>query len=66
VIVVNTKKELPNHIIEEAANICARFTKDNYGVYTVDFTHRRNIKIQSKANVLYNPYNTIRCQIKKR
>jgi predicted ribosome quality control (RQC) complex YloA/Tae2 family protein len=66
VIVVNTKKELPKHIIEEAANICARFSKDNYGVYTVDFTQRRNIKIQSKANVLYNPYNTIRCQIKKR
>ena len=63
VIVVNTKKTIPDHIIEEAAKICARFSKDSGGVYYVDYTQRRNVKIQSKANVLYNPYNTITIKI---
>ena len=59
VIVSNTKKTIPQHIIEESAKICARFSSDNLGVFRVDYTQRRNVKIQSKANVLYNPYNTI-------
>lgn len=63
VIVVNTKKELPRDIIEQAAKICAKFSKDDGGVYDVDFTQRRNVKIQSKANVLYNPYNTLTIKI---
>ena len=63
VIVVNTKKTIPDHIIEEAAKICAKFSKDNGGVYYVDFTQRRNVKIQSKANVLYNPYSTITIKV---
>ena len=63
VIVVNTKKTIPEHIIEQASKICARFSKDDGGVYYVDFTQRRNVKIQSKANVLYNPYNTITIKI---
>ncbi|MDD2697358.1 MAG: NFACT RNA binding domain-containing protein [Arcobacteraceae bacterium] len=58
VIVQNTKKELPEYIIEEASKICARFSSDSKGVFVVDYTQRRNIKIQSKANVLYNPYYT--------
>jgi len=63
VIVINTKKTIPDAIIQEAAKICSRFSKDDGGVYDVDFTQRRNVKIQSKANVLYNPYNTIRIKI---
>ena len=59
VIVSNTKKTIPEHIIEEAAKICTRFSTDGNGVFRVDYTQRRNVKIQSKANVLYNPYNTI-------
>lgn len=58
-IVVNTKKSLPEHIIEKAATIVAQFSLDVTGDYNVDYTQRRNVKIQSKANVLYNPYNTI-------
>jgi len=58
VIVQNTKKELPQYIIEEASKICARFSSDSGGVFVVDYTQRRNVKIQSKANVLYNPYHT--------
>ncbi len=59
VIVSNTKKTIPEYIIEEAAKICARFSSDSMGTFRVDFTQRRNVKIQSKANVLYNPYNTV-------
>jgi len=38
--------------------LCAKFSVDYAGVYEVDFTQRRNVKIQSGANVLYNPYTT--------
>lgn len=59
VIVSNTKKELPQEIIEKAAYLCAKFSLDFSGRVEVDYTQRRNVKIQSRANVLYNPYTTI-------
>ncbi|MCK5110657.1 MAG: DUF814 domain-containing protein [Arcobacteraceae bacterium] len=59
VIVSNTKKTIPEHIIEEAGKICAKFSTNSGGTFRVDYTQRRNVKIQSKANVLYNPYSTI-------
>ena len=58
VIVQNTKKELPQSVVNKAATLCAKFSVDYDGVYEVDFTQRRNVKIQSGANVLYNPYTT--------
>ena len=58
VIVQNTKKELPDSVVNKAATLCAKFSVDYSGVYEVDFTQRRNVKIQSGANVLYNPYMT--------
>ena len=63
VIVVNSKKTIPNHIIEEAAKLCAKFSTSSKGTYKVDFTQRRNVKIQSGANVLYNPYSTIEIKL---
>ncbi len=65
VIVSNTKKTLPANIIEEAAKICARFSTSGGGVFTVDFTQRRNVKIQTRANVLYNPYSSVVVKIDK-
>ena len=59
VIVQNSKKDLPQNIIEKAASLCAKFSVDFGGTYEVDFTQRRNVKIQHGASVLYNPYNTI-------
>ena len=59
IIVVNSKKTIPKHIIEEVAKICVRFSCDSSGTYAVDYTQRRNVKVQSKANVLYNPYSSI-------
>ena len=58
VIVQNTKKTIPDDVINQAAVLCAKFSVQNPGVYEVDFTQRRNVKIQSGANVLYNPYTT--------
>lgn len=63
VIVQNTKKTIPDSVIEQAAVICAKFSVDFPGDYEVDFTQRRNVKIQSAANVLYNPYTTIGIKI---
>ena len=59
VIVQNSKKTLPDSVIEQAAIICAKFSSDFGGTYEVDFTQRRNVKIQNGANVLYNPYTTV-------
>jgi predicted ribosome quality control (RQC) complex YloA/Tae2 family protein len=59
VIISNTKKTVPEKLIIEAAKICAKFSSDFGGTFNVDYTQRRNIKIQTRANVLYNPYNTI-------
>ena len=58
VIVQNSKKTIPDSVIEKAAVICAQFSSDFGGTYEVDFTQRRNVKIQNGANVLYNPYTT--------
>jgi len=59
VIVSNTKKTIPEKLILEAAKICAKFSSDFGGTFNVDYTQRRNVKIQNRANVLYNPYSTI-------
>ncbi|MDZ7817808.1 MAG: NFACT RNA binding domain-containing protein [Aliarcobacter sp.] len=58
VIVQNTKKTIPDSVINQAAILCAKFSVESGGSYEVDFTQRRNVKIQSGANVLYNPYST--------
>ncbi len=63
VIVQNRKNDLPEQIIIEASKICAKFSSDNGGVFVVDYTQRRNVKIQTRANVLYNPYSTITIKI---
>jgi predicted ribosome quality control (RQC) complex YloA/Tae2 family protein len=63
VIVSNTKKTLPEKIVEEAAKICAKFSTNYGGNYSVDFTQRRNVAIQTRANVLYNPYSTVNIKI---
>jgi predicted ribosome quality control (RQC) complex YloA/Tae2 family protein len=59
VIVKNTKKTIPQKIIELSAKLCVEFSSDFGGRFEVDYTQRRNIKIQNRANVLYNPYSTV-------
>ncbi len=59
VIIVTDKQSLPSHIIYEAAKLCVDFSVFEKGRYLVDYTQRREVKIQEGANVLYNKYNTI-------
>ncbi|MBU1883935.1 DUF814 domain-containing protein [bacterium] len=59
VIIVSDKQSLPQHIIYEAAKLCVDFSLFEKGRYLVDYTPRREVKIQEGANVLYNKYNTI-------
>ncbi|MGE4456132.1 MAG: NFACT RNA binding domain-containing protein [Arcobacteraceae bacterium] len=63
VIVPTQKKELPQNIIEQAALLCAKFSSPFGGDYNVDYTQRRELKIQTKANVLYNNYKTIKVRV---
>ena len=63
VIVQNAKKEIPLSVITQAATLCTKFSVDFAGNYEVDYTQRRNVKIQSGANVLYNPYATTAVKI---
>lgn len=59
VIIVTDKQSLPQHIIYEAAKLCVDFSVFEKGRYLVDYTQRREVKIQEGANVLYYKYNTI-------
>jgi predicted ribosome quality control (RQC) complex YloA/Tae2 family protein len=59
VIVTTDKQNIPMHIIESAARLCVDFTMFQKDRYLVDYTPRREVTIQSGANVLYNKYKTI-------
>ncbi len=59
VIIVSDKQNLPHHIIYEAAKLCVDFSVFEKGRYLVDYTPRREVKMQEGANVLYNKYSTI-------
>ncbi len=59
VIIKTDKQNLPEHIIKAAARLCVDFTTTSKDRYLVDYTPRREVKIQNGANVLYNKYKTI-------
>ena len=59
VIITTDKQSLPEHIISSAARLCVDFTTTSQDRYLVDYTPRREVTIQSGANVLYNKYKTI-------
>lgn len=59
VIIGTDKQNLPMHIIQSAARLCVDFTTISKDRYLVDYTPRREVTIQSGANVLYNKYKTI-------
>ena len=54
-VFLNNKDELPVFLY---CILCAKFSVDFSGTYEVDYTQRRNVKVQSGSNVLYNPYTT--------
>ena len=59
VIITTDKQNLPQNIILAAARLCVDFTTVSKDKYLVDYTPRREVTIQSGANVLYNKYKTI-------
>ena len=59
VIITTDKQSLPENIIRSAARLCVDFTTTSQDRYLVDYTPRREVTIQSGANVLYNKYKTI-------
>ncbi len=59
VIIVTDKQKVPHDVIERAAALCVNFSVFEHGDYLVDYTPRREVKIQEGANVLYYNYNTI-------
>ena len=59
VIIVTDKQSVPQYVIEQAAALCVNFSVFEGGRYLVDYTPRREVKMQDGANVLYYHYNTI-------
>lgn len=59
VIITTDKQNVPQSVIEGAARLCVDFTMFQKDRYLVDYTPRREVTIQSGANVLYNKYKTI-------
>ena len=59
VIITTDKQNVSQNIIQSAARLCVDFTTTAKDKFLVDYTPRREVTIQSGANVLYNKYSTI-------
>jgi predicted ribosome quality control (RQC) complex YloA/Tae2 family protein len=59
VLITTDKQNVPMSVIEGAARLCVDFTTTQKDKFLVDYTPRREVNIQSGANVLYNKYKTI-------
>ncbi|MEA2110434.1 MAG: NFACT family protein [Campylobacterota bacterium] len=59
VLIVTDKQNIPESVIMSAAEICVNFSVFEKGSYLVDYTPRREVKIQDGANVLYYNYSTL-------
>ncbi|MDD2789757.1 MAG: NFACT family protein [Sulfurimonas sp.] len=59
VLITTDKQNIPMSVIEAAARLCVEFTTIQKDRFLVDYTPRREVSIQSGANVLYNKYKTI-------
>jgi predicted ribosome quality control (RQC) complex YloA/Tae2 family protein len=59
VIITTDKQQLPEKLLEASAKLCVDFSVFEKGSYLVDYTPRREVKIQEGANVLYTNYKTL-------
>ncbi|MFA6143624.1 MAG: NFACT family protein [Sulfurimonas sp.] len=59
VIITTDKQQLPQSILEAAAKLCVDFSVFEKGTYLVDYTPRREVRVQEGANVLYTNYKTV-------
>ncbi|MGE4471288.1 MAG: NFACT RNA binding domain-containing protein, partial [Sulfuricurvum sp.] len=59
VVISTDKQQLPQRLLETAAKLCVDFSVFEKGRYLVDYTPRREVKMQEGANVLYTNYKTL-------
>lgn len=59
VIITTDKQELPRNILEAAAKLCVDFSIFEKGSYLVDYTPRREVRVQEGATVLYTNFKTL-------
>ena len=62
-IISTMKKNIPFDVLEECAKLVAKFSADFGGNYLVDFTQRREVRLQENGIALYNKYDTIKVNI---
>lgn len=62
VVITTDKQQLPDRLLEAAAKLCVDFSVFEKGRYLVDYTPRREVKVQEGANVLYTNYKTLNIQ----
>ncbi|MFA6188650.1 MAG: NFACT family protein [Sulfuricurvum sp.] len=58
-IITTDKQQLNEKILQAAAKLCVDFSVFEKGRYLVDYTPRREVKVQNGANVLYTGAKTI-------
>ena len=59
VIIQTNRQNIPPKVIERAAKLCAQFSLSQKGVYLVDYTPRRYVKIVQNAQVNYTHQKTV-------
>ena len=59
VIIQTNKQNVSDKVLYAAAKLCVDFSTTKLGSFLVDYTSRREVKVQSEANVLYNKYKTL-------
>lgn len=59
VVISTDKQQLPEKLLEAAAKLCVDFSVFEKGRYLVDYTPRREVRVQEGANVLYTNYKTL-------
>jgi len=59
VIIQTSKQNVSDKVLHAAAKLCVDFSTTKIGSFLVDYTHRREVKVHSEANVLYNKFKTL-------
>lgn len=59
-IIPTNKKSLPKSLLYEAAKLLVSLSVDQAGSYLVDYTHRRYVRPQEGAQVLYTHHKTLK------
>jgi len=59
VIIRTNKQNIPQSVLEFGAKLCVDFSVSEKGSYLVDYTPRRNVKVNEGAHVNYVDYKTI-------